>query len=420
MKKITRYFKIGYLSLIVLMLTAWLVRYSMLGGSGISPKIENAINAFADFPAKVFHFFKQDALKDERYIDDAQSKSGFIYYADTSKISPGFLLISTFSNDKNLEIALMDIKKNKLVRRWTMSADTILHCTNSAEVERNNIRLMHPLLLKDSSLIFSTELSLIKINKGSKIVWVNKKIFHHSIEYAGDTAIWVCATIVGNKPVFRFTNKDTLVNEGIALVNSTTGKISFQKSIYDILNENGYKYLMAIGNFENDAFHLNEVNPATKDSKYWKKGDLLISIRDRNTVFLYRPSTNKILWLKTGPWANQHDCSFLGDSGIMVLGNDVIRSGVFVKLLQNHNNIYTYSFKSDKIDTPYIKILDQLKLKTYTEGRCNILPNGDVFFDDTNNGKVYIFDKNRLKLTYCERIDGKHIKMMNLVRYIPQ
>ena len=217
-----------------------------------------------------------------------------------------------------------------------------------------------------------------------------------------------------------FTAKDTLVNDGIAEVNSGNGNIVYQKSIYSILNDNGYKYLMAIGNFENDEFHLNEVNPAPADTKYWKKGDLLISLRHRNTVFLYRPATNKILWLKTGPWANQHSCTFVGDDKIMVLGNDVMRSNDYVKLLYKYNNIYLYNFKNNTIDTPYVKMISQLGLKTYTEGRCNILPGGDVFFDETNEGKLYIFNADKLKMKYCERIDDKHIKMMSLVRYIPQ
>lgn len=390
----------------------------MLGGNRFNSKVSESIVQFAEFPSKVYRFFKPGVLKDKRYIMDTTSKSGIDYYVDTSKISPGSLLISTFDKDKNPEIKLLDLKKNIVKKKWNINADTILHYTITKELDKNNVRLFHPILLKDSSLIFNTGHSLFKINKRSAIVWINKKIFHHSIEYASDTSVWTCSTIVNKKPLYIVSYRDTLVNDAIALINTVNGNIIFQKSIYDILNENGYKYLLAIGKFENDAFHLNEVNPAPADSKYWKKGDLLISIRHRNTVFLYRPSENKVLWLQTGPWSNQHNCSFIDADRIMILGNDIIRADDYDGMLNKHNNIYIYDFKKNAIDTPYSKIMGQLKVRTYSEGRCNILPNGDVFFCDTNEGKVYIIDRDRLKLKYCERIDNKHIKMLNLVRYV--
>jgi hypothetical protein len=402
------------------MLTAWLVRYSMQGGNQISPKIENAITAFAAFPATVFHFFKPEAITDQRYITDSTSKPGLNYYTDTSKLSSGYFLISTFKKNKYLEIKLLDIRKDVVIKRWSVNPDTILHYNNPGELTENNIRLTAPLLLKDSSLIFNTDHSLIKINKASKVMWGIKKPFHHSVEYASDTSVWACSVVVNKKPFYVFTNKDTLDNCSITLVNAINGRIIFNKSIYDILNQNGYRYLMALGVFENDAFHLNEVNPAPSDTKYWKKGDLLISLRNKCTVFLYRPSTNKILWLKTGPWANEHDCSFLGNDRLMILGNDVIRGNKYVKFLYGHSNIYIYNFKTNTVDTPYTKIMARLKIRTYIEGRCAILPNGDAFFDETTGGKVYIFDQDKLKLTYCDRIDNKHIKMLNWVRYIPK
>ena len=329
------------------------------------------------------------------------------------------MLISTFKENKELEIKLLDLRKNIFVKKWNLNPDTILHYAPNSGLTRYNIRLFHPLLLKDSSLICNTDYFLFKVNKDSKIVWVNKNAFHHSIQYANDTAVWACETAVNKKTDFRLSPKDTLINSAISLVNTNTGKIEFEKSIYEILNQNGYAYLLAIGAFESDAFHLNEVTPALKDGKYWKKGDLLISLRQKSAVFLYRPSTNKILWLQMGPWGNQHSCSFLDEESIMILGNDVTRNDKYMSFLHQHNNIYTYNFKNNITDTPYNKMMEILKPRTYTEGRCNILPNGDVLFDETDRGKVYIFDHNKLKLSYCDRIDSKHIKILNWVRYVP-
>ncbi len=419
MKKVIKYFRIGYLLVMALMLIAWLVRYSVLAENGINPKIEKAIVDFAAFPTTVHTFFRSNGTTDVRYLPDTTTKAGLHCFVDTAQIPKGYLLISTFKDNKELEIKLLDLRKNIFVKKWHVNPDTILHYDLHSQLNRNNIRLFHPLLLKDSSLICNTDYFLFKINKDSKIVWVNKSFFHHSIEYANDSSVWACETMANKKADYKLSSKDTLINSAISLVNTNTGKIEFEKTIYEILNQNGYAYLLAIGPFERDAFHLNEIYPALKDGKYWKKGDLLISLRQKSAVLLYRPSTNKILWLQMGPWGNQHCSTFLNDESIMVFGNDVVRNDRYIGFLHKHNNIYTYNFKNNVTDTPYSKMMQMLRPRTFTEGRCTVLPNNDILLDESDRGRVYIFDQNKLKLTYCDRIDSKHIRILSWVRYVP-
>jgi hypothetical protein len=190
--------------------------------------------------------------------------------------------------------------------------------------------------------------------------------------------------------------------------------VKFNKSIADILIENGYQSLLDIY-YEDDAIHLNDVQPASSSTKYWEKGDLLISMRHRNTVALYRPSTNKIIWLKTGPWLAQHDCDFVDEKTIMVFGNDILR-GKNDTLINGQNDIYFYDFEKNEISKPYNKVMKQVGIKTKTQGRSDLLNNGDLFIDESENGKLYIINKDSLKMIYTERFDKNHIKMFNWVR----
>ena len=131
MKKALRYFKVVYVIILVAMFTAWIVRYSMLGGNKLSPGIETAVVKFAEFPSKVIHLFKRENDADKRYIADTQTKTGFNYFADTSQLSPGYLLISTFEKNKDLEFELLDIRKNVLLKKWTVDPDSILNRTKT-------------------------------------------------------------------------------------------------------------------------------------------------------------------------------------------------------------------------------------------------------------------------------------------------
>ena len=71
-----------------------------------------------------------------------------------------------------------------------------------------------------------------------------------------------------------------------------------------------------------DPIHLNDIEPVRKDGPYWRKGDLFLSLRSPSTVMLYRPSTNKVIWRKDGPWSKQHDVDILDDHRISIFNNN--------------------------------------------------------------------------------------------------
>ena len=62
--------------------------------------------------------------------------------------------------------------------------------------------------------------------------------------------------------------------------------------------------------------------PNLKTSKYFNKGDLFISCKNISTVFLYRPTTNRILKVIEGPFQSQHDIDIINDSTISIFNNN--------------------------------------------------------------------------------------------------
>lgn len=413
-----------YIITITSMISSWAVLNIQEGGNKIDEEFSEPIIEFARFPTKIYHFLQalfdvKRKYNDERFIYNDEFKDGLSYIVDKSKISTGYFLVSTFNEDLDIKIRLLNLKNNTLQKEWLLSSDTILkYDTNNLVKER--IRLRHPLMLKDSSLIVNSEDGkLFKFSKSGDVLWVSPYHIHHSIELGSDSTIFSSGWLT-NQVDYRFSKRDSLIDDAIFEINILDGRVIYKKSIVDILKENGYEYLLEVGLWENDAIHLNDVEPAKYDTKYWKKGDLLLSLKHKNTILLYRPKEDRVIWIKTGPWVNQHDCDFISDNEIMIFGNDIIRttSGEYFK--NGVNNIYVYNFANDSIITPYSAMMRNLKITTKSEGRCDLLPNGDIFVDETNNGKVYVFNKNELKVTFSERINEKFIKMLNWVRFIPQ
>ncbi len=176
--------------------------------------------------------------------------------------------------------------------------------------------------------------------------------------------------------------------------------------------------LLGVGTYERDMLHLNDIMPALTSGKYWMKGDLLISLRNRSTVLLYRPATNKVLWLQTGPWLSQHDVNFIGLDKIGVFGNDVLRDFGHDRLTNGHNDEYIINFSTNKTETPYTAFFKKANVATPSEGRSDFLPNGDLFIEETNNNRLLRANAKGIVWQYVDRIDQHTVAALSWSRFI--
>ncbi len=386
---------------------AWSVWHIMAGGKRIEKSRADFIIEIAQIPSSFFHEF----LVYTGLGPSQLTINNSIDQYTKNKVS-GYLLVSTISSSNQLaEIQLLDLQKHQVIQKWQPEIDqlTLKH------ISKFNLRLTHPILFKNDLLAVGDGI-LYRINPKSQVVWQNDGNFHHSIELDSENALWVCGTL--NRSAEGNTFQSNIWDDGIFKIDPKSGKTIFKKSIYEILIANGRKnILFNSGPLTEDLIHLNDIQPALSTTKYWEKGDLLISMRNRSTIFLYRPSTNKIIWLKTGPWNFQHDCDFIGDTQIGVFGNDVTDLKGKSILINGHNNQYIYDFESDQVSTPYTKMFQKGKIKTLTEGRSRILPDGQLFVEETNYGRILFGDTNGVKGIYVNRLDKEHIGALGWSRY---
>jgi len=406
-------------------MSAAVVYHAMSGGQKLN-KYKSWIIEYAQIPRIAKLFLMSRFGSDERHIENESLKNGFTYYSDKSDINDDFLLISTFDpSDINSQIIkLIEIRTNKEIYRWSFNEKMFHEVIDIS----GKTRFFHPILLKAKSLIFvnfdrnnkTTANCLVKVDSNSRVLWINKDQFHHSIEKEDENTIWTCTTIESQLPEKQLSQNVNLstFRDAIAKVDIRTGKVLFKKTILSIFQENNLNEVLFSGSIEDDLIHLNDIQPALYKTKYWDKGDLLISLRHKSTILLYRPATNKILWYKTGPWLNQHDCDFYGESKITLFGNDIVRYFGAEDFINGTSNQYVFDFATNKVTKPYHKLFTDYQIKTKSEGRSDILINDDIFIDESNNGRIIIGNKETPKVIYAERIDKKNIKMFNWVRYI--
>jgi hypothetical protein len=360
--------------------------------------------------------------------DRFPSKSGFL--PEKGYHDSGYLLFSGLDSERNEHtVKLIELSSGDTVHQWFLHYDEIFADTpvdggSYKLFSKDRLRMQHPLLDADGSIVFNTQDGpLVKIDACSRHIWTNNTHFHHSIEFDGNHDIW--ATAVTYPP-----SADTTImggryrDDALARLN-TDGEILELRSLTSIMIQNGYRGLLyGIRDFGTtnqkhpiDLFHLNDITPALYDGRFWKKGDLLLSMRNLSSVALYRPSTNRILWIKTGPWLNQHDVNFLGDSKITVFGNDHIR-GLDIYNKDNISEIYIFDLQSGEISTPYTKQLIELAIRSPTEGRSRVMDDGGVFIAESNFGRLVKLSEKGLQWSYVNRYGPNEVGKISWCRYL--
>jgi hypothetical protein len=338
---------------------------------------------------------------------------------------PGYLLLAGVDPVKRTSTTrLVRISDGKLLHRWAPDWDSIAAQSKDFEGSPRNQRAFHPLLLSDGSIIANTlNLAFRLAPCTGKPTWILNEKLHHSVELANDgTSVWTAGYSKEGFPDSVWL-RDAFDDNSIVRL-SLDGKRLENRSFIKILRDNGLE-AMVVGtggfSFNPDPVHLNQITEAKSSGKFWQAGDLLISARHLSSVFLYRPSTDKIIWHKQGPWLNQHSSYFLGDHQISVLSNHVISSIPAEQMYISNtgiNRVMTYDFETDNVSEPFADMLKQNRPRTTTEGRAQLLNDGGLFFEDSNNGRILRFSKDRLMWSYVNDYDATRIGVLSWSRYL--
>ena len=271
---------------------------------------------------------------------------------------------------------------------------------------------MHPTIVGDGLIFNAYYGTMKKLDACSDLVWQTTPApdvqFHHGLEVDIDGNFW---SLGRNRQrlhpsiVESSAGRPYVDNTIVKL--SSDGEVLFTKSISDILRENDLGYLLWGTEFSAyfvDWMHANDVQPAYSDTKYWKKGDLLISLHSPSLVFLYRPSTNQLIWHSVGYARAQHDPDFVDSSRISIFDNDPpfntrpprppVDSSVVDKSVwsKGHSQVIIYDFATEKYSTYLNASLQENELRAGSQGRSEILPNGDLFLEETKQGRTLYFN----------------------------
>jgi hypothetical protein len=346
--------------------------------------------------------------------------------------------LSAYSNEEGgRTLDLWNLKDGQRRHAWHLSSKDV-PC-------QPHWRIHHPLLLPDSSVIsFITNRSpLFRLDVNGQLMWRQDSLsFHHAINLDDDGMLWACVQQWerGGRHIAyrgRYVMDQTTVHfldNSIAQLDPSNGRILSVTSCLDILKNNGLEHLILRSGDAQDPMHLNDVEPALFSGPFFERGDLFLSFRNLQAVLQYRPSTGQILRVIDGPLAAQHDVDILDASTLAIFNNATQENGgVYTNRADNypvskdqvelkhwHSSVVRFDLASSTFNPVFEELMAQEQIMTFSEGLQEFLPDGSVFVEEQNSGVLWVLGDDGVlyKDVLASHHDGYH-HLPNWTRIIP-
>lgn len=397
MRKVLLVFSYCVVALFGLSAFGWMVKHVVLGTKDFGPTVNSTVKEFVSFLDLSKATVKEVKSLPETFVPTPAD------FTPVNKLANDLWTLVTFSDEDNKRtVELLNLRNDSVALSWQIG-----------DVSKSQDRIMHPLMLKDSSLVYSfNQVSGITcLDKNGKLLWKQDSIkHHHSMNLGHDGNIWACtytpapAHGILYRGTFRMDGRPlNYVDNKFSKLDAKTGRILFHKSTSQIITESGLDRLFAkTGNGE-DPMHLNDIQPALKDGPYWKQEDLFLSFRNMSCVLQYRPSTDTIVRVIEGPFYAQHDIDILNDSTLSIFNNNAQihwETGgtqyAVADSTYNAGNLYSnlvyYHANTDTYEVVAKETFANNYIYTFTEGLAEQLPNNRLFVEEQNSGVLWVLD----------------------------
>lgn len=228
-------------------------------------------------------------------------------------------------------------------------------------------------------------LTLVKADKNSQPIWKYPKKMHHDIEVGPDGKIYALShKILKNVPQNMAFLPTPIFEDDIVILDPDGQEIK-EISIVESFANSEYREMLKIFSIprNGDIFHTNSIVLVTSEISrkfpFTRTGQLLVCLRNLNTLALIDPQLEKVVWIMTGPWKWPHDPDFLNNGNMMIFDNlwkNPVRSRVVEFDPLTRKIVWQYQGDDDK------------PLYSFIRSRQQVLPNGNILICESDGGRL--------------------------------
>ena len=419
-----------YLANVVILLTllslfGWMVRETTKGKQWVPHQVSRSITFFTTLPDRLM---VAKAAVERLPLVFVPSPENF---EPINELEEDVKVLTSYANANwKRTIAIINLRTGEELKTW--SVDRLANPHN---------RIMHSLMLQDSSLIYSLNgvTGIIKIDKKSERLWKQDTIaHHHAINMGADNTFWANTYTKDKGEHIYYGARFSIDGREFPFIDNTltqfdaeTGRILYHKSVTEILIENDLTHLLIKSDSPGDPLHINDVQPVLEDGPHMLKGDVFISSRTSSWIMHYRPSTGEVIELIEGPFMSQHDVDIETDSTIIFFNN----SGQTLKgerpdqhrLAENlievkpqYSGVLRYHLGHGTFERIYPEVFKEQEIFSFTESLVEELPGGGYYIEEQNSSVLWVVKDGKVKYKniLSSQHEGHH-HLANWARVMP-
>jgi hypothetical protein len=316
--------------------------------------------------------------------------------------TPGLNLVTSLGAGDTPEIKLIDMQ-GRTVHQWPVDWFDIWqdpdHVRFDDQPKSKPGGHIHGIaMLDDGSIVFNFEnLSMVRMSKCGEVMWKLAYRTHHSIFVDEDGNIWSPAQRFHEQKLPDFANHSAPVSESMILKVSPEGEILREISMFEWFVERDMRGWLHMGGGKlsnvvvGDALHMNDVElyPSGMASELFAAGDIMISLRELNSVMVLDRDTLDIKYWKTDGIVRQHDPDFIGSDRISIFDNNHVgpKSGS-----QQSRIVIDHVSDQRPSEIVYTGSAEE-PFYTQIMGKHQWLPNGNLLVTDSTNGRAIEINK---------------------------
>lgn len=249
--------------------------------------------------------------------------------------------------------------------------------------------------------------ALVKQDYCGKVLWRIPGHFHHALSFTDEGSIWSWQQYPADAVLGDFSST---VTDSMTLVRAGDGGILQKITIGDIIAANPGIDILGIRQFAEsephrwlyDPFHPNDADPLpgalASAFPQFLPGDLLVSMRSLNLLFVVSPTTLKIKWWRQGATRRQHDPDWNLSGKITIFNNNMGKGDSQIIALDPKNNL-----SHPVLDNPVISF------KSPIRGKHQVYANGTILITSTQQGRAFeMSPTGQITFDFHNRFSNEH------------
>lgn len=314
-----------------------------------------------------------------------------------NEMQPGLTLItSAWNTAEEWKVGAKLIgKSGEVYHKWLLARTDLFGSNLGYRQKPKQTDLQGSYLFPNGDVLVNLEyVGIARIDACGNVRWTRAEGTHHSIARASDGTFWVPGISQRMRQGSeRFPDGFPGLGEELwmdrILQVSPDGTLLRDINVLEVLYKNGLEYLFFKYRMLNgDVTHVNDVEPLRKsmaeEYELFDQGDLVVSIRYLNLVFVMDPKTENIKWFTTAPFIAQHDPDFIGDGWIGIFDNNRdynrgrVLGGSRIVAVRPRDGVTEVRFPKQQSEPFYTRL----------RGKWQQLENGNLLLTEAQAGRV--------------------------------